>query len=69
MASCGLVCAISLNITSPIDPHPHLFSQSSFSLFFSICVPREIFCGFVAPTRILASLPAVSFPLNESIGV
>ena len=34
MASCGLGCAISLNITRPVDPHAHLFSQSSFSLFF-----------------------------------
>ena len=61
MASCGLGCAISLNITRPVDPHAQLFS-----LFFSIClmvfyVQAGIFCGFVAP--IFASLSAVSFPL------
>ena len=66
MESCGLGCAISLNITRLINSHAHLFSQSSFSLFFSIClmvfcVQGGIFCGFVAP--ILASLSAVSFPL------
>ena len=42
MASCGLGCAISLNITRPVDPHAHLFSQSSFSLFFRICL--MVFC-------------------------
>ena len=66
MASCGLGCAISFNITRPVDLYAHLFSQSSFSLFFSIClmvfcVQGGIFCGFVAP--ILASLSTVSFPL------
>ena len=43
-------CTISLNITGPVDPHAHLFSQSSFALFFSIClmafcVQGGIFCG------------------------
>ena len=44
MASCGLGCAISLNITRPVDPHAHLFSQSSFSLFFRICL-MGFFCA------------------------